>query len=145
MDSWPVDYRTDVTPLGRGGRRIKQESPHNYPDIKLGSLNAVTLFEKDNRLEWTSVLENTVPGHFMRFTQVVIRPWIVATVQAPSPYHNHLSSNAFFASLHTTKDYIETRRARGKPYVSINKTRLLNTHSLGQLPSHLPSRHRRTR
>jgi hypothetical protein len=74
MDSWPIDYHTDTT-LERGGRRrIKEEdSPRNYPNVKLGSLNAVTLFEKGHRLEWTSVLEDTVSRHFMRSTQVVIR------------------------------------------------------------------------
>jgi hypothetical protein len=72
MDSWPIDYRTKVTPLRRCGRRLECHTPRNYPDIKLGSLNAVTLFEKDHRLEWTSVSKNKVPGHFMYSTLVVI-------------------------------------------------------------------------
>lgn len=61
MDSWPVDYRTAVAPLGRGKERT--EKP-NYLDIKLGSLNAVNLYEKEHRLEWTSVLKHTVFSHF---------------------------------------------------------------------------------
>jgi hypothetical protein len=65
MDSWPIDYRTPVAPLGRGKRRAEEpQSSCNYLDVKLGSLNAVNLFEKEHRLEWTSVLKHTVLNHF---------------------------------------------------------------------------------
>jgi hypothetical protein len=69
MDSWPTDYRTNVTPSGRGERRSVKEtvSLHDYLDVRLGSLNAVTLFEKDHhRFEWTSASKNTVLDQFTR-------------------------------------------------------------------------------
>ena len=74
MDCWPSDYRTNVTPHGQGRRRrAEQKDPTpNYPDVKLGSLTAVTLFEKDHRLEWTSASKNTVLDSLIRSTRVLI-------------------------------------------------------------------------
>jgi hypothetical protein len=142
MDSWPIDYRTNVTPLRRGGRRRVRDNdpPCNYSNVKLGSVNAVTLFEKDHRLEWTSsVLKNTVLRYFMHSPQVVIGRRIVTTRQVPSPYHNYLSSNAPSASLCTTNDYIATRRARCKSsFVLIKSTLVENDLQANFLRTYLP-------
>ncbi|RDB20957.1 hypothetical protein Hypma_011691 [Hypsizygus marmoreus] len=65
MDSWPADDRThNGTASGkkRKGKNAEKEkekrTTRNYPDLTQGS-NLLNLSEKDNRLEWASILKTT--------------------------------------------------------------------------------------
>jgi hypothetical protein len=69
MDSWPSNDRNDrATTAGRKGKPKRKEKYGlpNYPDIEQGSLNAVTLVEKDRGLEWLSIVKRSALGESKR-------------------------------------------------------------------------------
>ncbi|KAF5380885.1 hypothetical protein D9615_004029 [Tricholomella constricta] len=64
MNSWPADDRIQLaTDTARKGEsKAKQKAPvRNYLDLERGP-NAVTLVERDGRLEWTSIVKNVIKG-----------------------------------------------------------------------------------
>jgi len=61
MDSWPTDDRIDH--LNPSQRKGKRKSIPRYPHLDYG-VQAVTLCEKNGRLEWTSIVKDTIKGQF---------------------------------------------------------------------------------
>jgi hypothetical protein len=68
--SWPVDHRqlNNRSSQNKGkGKAGAQETVLDYPCLKLGSLNALTLFSDSGRLEWKAVA-GTSSGTVFRLT-----------------------------------------------------------------------------
>ena len=56
--AWPSDHRqlNNKSSQNKGkGKARAQETILDYPSLKLGSLNALTLFSDSGRLEWKAV------------------------------------------------------------------------------------------
>jgi hypothetical protein len=62
MDSWPADCKK------RGGDTAKQRERNanrrtdGFPHLVPGALGAMSLYERGNRLEWTSLLKKSPGG-----------------------------------------------------------------------------------
>ncbi|GLB34867.1 hypothetical protein LshimejAT787_0204320 [Lyophyllum shimeji] len=92
MDSWPVDERTQIAAdSGRKGKTKHKHAaaPRHYLDLERGA-NAITLVERDGRMEWVSVAKSGHQGlnqlHMGKYTTIFpatrppVEPQIKATI-----------------------------------------------------------------
>ncbi len=57
MESWPTDDR-NIEDIPRKEGKGKKKEIFQYPNLDHGLLEALTLVEKGNRLEWSSLVKS---------------------------------------------------------------------------------------
>ncbi|PBK78301.1 hypothetical protein ARMSODRAFT_874096 [Armillaria solidipes] len=80
MESWPTDDR-NIEDIPRKEGKGKKKEIFQYPNLDHGLLEALTLVEKGNRLEWSSLVKNSDPFKLKAGKPVKVFP----ATRPPSP------------------------------------------------------------